>query len=103
MPSAAVLLLVRDPGQVEKALPGILPGRLLRPVRREELQRLTPLGLLGRLRSLRVDEVVMLTDDLDRHERLWRLQALGALPTARRRYLLDLSGRRLLLSAARFL
>jgi glycosyltransferase involved in cell wall biosynthesis len=103
IPSAAVLLLVRDPGRAERALPGILPGRRLKPIRREELQRLTPFGLVERLRSLRVDEVVMLTDDLDSHERLFRLQALGAMPTARRRYLLDLTGRRLFLSAARFL
>jgi glycosyltransferase involved in cell wall biosynthesis len=50
-----------------------------------------------------VDEIVMLTDDLDAHERLWRLQALGAMPMAKHRYLLDLRGRRLVLSAARFL
>ncbi len=102
-PSAAVLLLVQDPEGAERSLPDILPGRVLHPIRREEVRHLTPLKLLSRLRSLAVDEVVLLTDDLDTHERLWRLQALGAVPTAPRRYLLDLSGRRLLLSAARFL
>jgi glycosyltransferase involved in cell wall biosynthesis len=101
-PSAAVLLLVRDPDAVEKELPRLLPGRALRPLRRDDL-RLTPLGLMRRLGALKVDEIVMLTDDLDAHERLWRLQALGAMPMAKHRYLLDLRGRRLVLSAARFL
>jgi glycosyltransferase involved in cell wall biosynthesis len=103
MPSAAVLLLVQDPAAAERSLPDILPGRVLRPIRREEVRHLSPLKLLSRLRSLAVDEVVLLTDDLDTHEKLWRLQALGAVPTAPRRFLLDLSGRRSILSAARFL
>lgn len=98
----AVLLLVRDPAEAERALPRILPGRSLRLIRREEVRHLTPLRLVSRLRSLQADELVMLTDDLDRHESLWRLQALGAIPVAPRRYLLDLSGRRLLLSLWRF-
>jgi glycosyltransferase involved in cell wall biosynthesis len=101
-PRAAVLLLVRDPAGAERALPRILPGRSLRLIRREEVRHLTPLRLVARLRSLKVDELVMLTDDLDMHESLWKLQALGAMPTAPRRYLLDLSGRRMLLSATRF-
>lgn len=100
-PSAAVLLLVRDPDRAERALPQILPGRDLRPLRREEL-RLAPLALVRRLRSLEVDELVVLTDDLDAHEKLWRIQALGAVPLAPRRYLQDLRGRRLRLSSARF-
>jgi glycosyltransferase involved in cell wall biosynthesis len=101
MTSAAVLLLVRDPDAVEKELPRLLPGRAIRPLRRDDL-RLSPLGLMRRLGALKVDEIVLLTDDLDAHERLWRLQALGAMPMAKRRYLLDLRGRRLVLSAARF-
>ena len=101
-PRAAVLLLVRDPAEAERALPSLLPGRSLRLIRREEVRHLTPLRLVSRLRSLRVDELVMLTDNLDMHESLWRLQALGAMPTAPRRYLLDLSGRKLRLSASRF-
>jgi glycosyltransferase involved in cell wall biosynthesis len=102
MTSAAVLLLVRDPDAVEKELPRLLPGRALQALRRDDL-RLSPLGLMRRLGALKVDEIVLLTDDLDAHERLWRLQALGAMPMAKRRYLLDLRGRRLVLSAARFL
>jgi len=101
-PSAAVLLLVRDPDAALRELPRLLPGRALRPLRRDEL-RGSPLRLMRRLGALGVDEIVMLTDDLDAHERLWRLQALGAMPMARRRYLLDLRGRRLVLSAALFL
>ncbi|HEU4403535.1 MAG TPA: glycosyltransferase, partial [Candidatus Polarisedimenticolia bacterium] len=101
--STAVLLLVRDPGRVEADLPALLPGRILRPIRREEVQHLAPMALLRWLRGLGADELVMLSDDLDSHERLWRLQALGALPTAPRRYLVDLRGRRLLLSTLRFL
>ncbi|HZE19598.1 MAG TPA: hypothetical protein VE402_05705, partial [Candidatus Angelobacter sp.] len=101
-PRVAVLLLVRDPAEAERALPRILPGRSLRLIRREEVRHLTPLRLVSRLRSLRADELVMLTDNLDMHERLLRLQALGAMPVAPLRYLLDLSGRRLLLSASRF-
>jgi len=100
-PSAAVLLLVQDPDRVERTLPQILPGRTLKALRRDDL-RLPPLDLVRRLRALRVDELVVLTDDLDQHEKLWRIQALGAVPLARRRYLLDLRGRRLALSAARF-
>ncbi len=101
-PSAAVLLLVRDPETVEKSLPDLLPGRQLHALRRDELQG--PLwGLLRRLRALHADELVVLSDDLDQHEKLWRLQALGAAPLAPRRYLLDLRGRRLMLGAARFL
>jgi glycosyltransferase involved in cell wall biosynthesis len=100
-PSAAVLLLVRDPERVEPALPRILPGRALQALRREDL-RVPPLELVRRLRRLRVDEVVVLTDNLDAHEKLWRIQALGAAPLAPRRYLLDLRGQRLVLSAARF-
>jgi glycosyltransferase involved in cell wall biosynthesis len=102
MPSAAVLLLVRDPDGVEPLLPRLLPGRALRPLRREAL-RGNPVGVARRLGALGVDEIVLLTDDLDFHEKLWRLQAIGALPLAPRRYVLDLRGRRLILSAARFL
>jgi glycosyltransferase involved in cell wall biosynthesis len=100
--SAAVLLLVRDPDGVLGELPRLLPGRSLRPLRREELER-EPWHLLRRLGSLGVDEIVMLTDDLDFHEKLWRLQALGAMPLAPRRYILDRRGRVLALSALRFL
>jgi len=101
LPSAAVLLLVRDPDKVEPLLPRLLPGRALRPLRREAL-RGNPVGVARRLGALGVDEIVLLTDDLDFHEKLWRLQAIGALPLAPRRYVLDLRGRRLILSAARF-
>ena len=101
-PSAAVLLLVRDPDSALRDLPRLLPGRALHALRREDL-RLPPLRLVRRLRELEVDEMVLLTDDLDQHEKLWRLQALGALTAAPARYLLDLRGRRLALSAARFL
>ena len=101
-PSAAVLLLVRDPDRVEPILPRLLPGRALRPLRREALGR-HPVSFLRGLSALGVDEIVLLTDDLDFHEKLWRLQAIGALPLAPKRYLLDLRGRRLVLSAARFL
>ena len=52
-PTAAVLLLVRDPAEAERALPRILPGRSLRLIRREEVRHLTPLRLVARLRSLR--------------------------------------------------
>jgi glycosyltransferase involved in cell wall biosynthesis len=101
LPSAAVLLLVRDPDKVEPILPRLLPGRALRPLRREAL-RGNPVRVARRLGALGVDEIVLLTDDLDFHEKLWRLQAIGALPLAPRRYVLDLRGRRLILSAARF-
>ena len=101
MPSAAVLLLVSDPDRVEPLLPRLLPGRSLRTLRRESLGG-GPVGLARRLGALGVDEIVLLTDDLDFHERLWRLQAIGALPLAPKRYLLDLRGRRLALSIGRF-
>jgi len=100
--SAAVLLLVRDPESVLGELPRLLPGRTLRPLRREELD-LGPWRLFQRLGSLGVDEIVLLTDDLDFHEKIWRLQALGAMPLAPRRYILDRQGRTLALSALRFL
>ena len=101
LPSAAVLLLVSDPDRVEPLLPRLLPGRSLRTLRRESLGG-GPVGLARRLGALGVDEIVLLTDDLDFHERLWRLQAIGALPLAPKRYLLDLHGRRLPLSIGRF-
>jgi len=100
--SAAVLLLVRDPESVLGELPRLLPGRTLRTLRREDLD-LGPWRLAQRLGSLGVDEIVLLTDDLDFHEKLWRLQALGAMPLAPRRYILDRQGRTLALSALRFL
>lgn len=100
-PSAAVLLLVADPDRIEPLLPRLLPGRTLRPLRRRDLGY-RPWTLVRRLAGLGVDEIVLLTDDLDFHERLWRLQALGAFPLARQRYLLDLHGRRLALSSLRF-
>jgi glycosyltransferase involved in cell wall biosynthesis len=99
--SAAVLLLVRDPDSALGELPRLLPGRALRPLRREDLT-LGPWRLLRRLGSMNVDEIVLLTDDLDSHEKIWRLQALGAMPLAPRRYILDRRGRRLVLSALRF-
>jgi glycosyltransferase involved in cell wall biosynthesis len=101
-PSAAVLLLVADPDRVEPLLPRLLPGRVLLALRRADLA-LQPWTLVRRLAGLGVDEIVLLTDDLDSHEKLWRLQALGAFPLARERYLLDLRGRRLALSSLRFL
>ena len=100
--SAAVLLLVRDPESVLGELPRLLPGRALRPLRREDLD-LAPWRLVQRLGALGVDEIVLLTDDLDFHEKIWRLQALGAMPLAPRRYILDRHGRTLALSALRFL
>lgn len=102
MPSAAVLLLVSDPDRVEPLLPRLLPGRSLTMLRREEALGGGPVRLARRLGALGVDEIVLLTDDLDFHERLWRLQAIGALPLAPKRYLLDLRGRRLALSIGRF-
>src|SRR6266581_8652140 len=101
--TAAVLLLVRDPAGVERELGRLLPGHAALPLRREELRGLGPWGLVKRLRRLRADEVVVLTDDMDAHEALWRLLALGALPLAPHRELRDLGGRRLTLSAGRFL
>jgi glycosyltransferase involved in cell wall biosynthesis len=101
-PSAAVLLLVADPDRVEPLLEHLLPGRALQPLRRADLS-LHPWTLLRRLAGLGVDEIVLLTDDLDFHEKLWRLQALGAVPLAPERYLLDLRGRREALSPLRFL
>ena len=100
-PSAAVLLLVSDPDRVEALLPRLLPGRTLRTLRREALAG-GPVVVARLLKALGVDEIVLLTDDLDFHERLWRLQAIGALPLAPKRYLLDLRGRRLALSLVRF-
>lgn len=99
--SAAVLLLVRDPEGALGELPRLLPGRALQPLRREDLD-VGPWRLLRRLGSLGVDEIVLLTDDLDFHEKIWRLQALGAMPLAPRRYILDRRGRVLALSLLRF-
>ncbi|HUD72224.1 MAG TPA: hypothetical protein VMQ62_09700, partial [Dongiaceae bacterium] len=101
MTSAAVVLLVQDPDRVERELPALLPGRDIRSLRREDLI-LSPWALMRRLVDLGADELILLTDDLDRHERLWRLQALGAMPLAPRRYILDRQGRRLGLGALRF-
>ncbi|OLC54577.1 MAG: hypothetical protein AUH92_03720 [Acidobacteria bacterium 13_1_40CM_4_69_4] len=72
-------------------------------MRREDLEGLGPWEVLRRLRSLSAAELAFLTDDLDAHDRIWRLQALGAAARAPERYLLDLAGRRVPLSAGRFL
>ncbi len=102
MTTAAVLLLVRNPAGAERQLASLLPGRVLRTIRREELARLNPLALLSYLRGLHAEEFVVLTDQIERHERVIRLQALGALAPASRRLMLDLQGRALPLSPWRF-
>ena len=102
-PVAAVVLLTRDRAAAERALPRLLPGRAVLPVPREDFAGLGAWEVLGRLRSLAADELAFLTDDLDAHDRIWRLQALGAASRAPERYLLDLDGRRVRLSPGRFL
>ncbi len=102
-PVAAVVLLTRDQAAAERALPRLLPGRAVLPLRRQDFEGLGPWEVVGRLRSLAADELAFLTDDLDAHDRIWRLQALGAAARAPERYLLDLGGRRVPLSAGRFL
>ena len=101
--SAAVVLLARDRAEAVRLLPGLLPGRAVREVTRADLAGAGPWGAASSLRSLRCDELVFLIDDLDAHERLWRVQALGAAAAARPTCLLDLQGRRLVLSPGRFL
>jgi len=102
-PVTAVVLLTRDGAAAERALPRLLPGRALLPLRREDFEGLGPWKVLERLRSVAADELAFLTDDLDAHDRIWRLQALGAAARAPERYLLDLGGRRVALSMGRFL
>jgi glycosyltransferase involved in cell wall biosynthesis len=103
MRSTAVLLLVSDPGRVERKLPKLLPGRDIRAIRREEAQSLGPVALLSRLARMRAEEFIVLSDHLDFHHKMIRLQALGAVVPARRRRLLDLNGSEMILSPARFL
>ncbi|MFQ5878390.1 MAG: glycosyltransferase family 4 protein [Acidobacteriota bacterium] len=103
MKTAAVLLLVRDPSGVERKLPAIFPDRRIRTVRREEVAELPPLAVLTRLRRLGADEFIVLSDRIDAHHKLIRLQALGALAPARRSRLVDLDGAEMVLSPARFL
>ena len=102
-PHAAVVLLARDPAQAGRLLPRLLPGRAVQEITRADLEGAGPWGAAGRLRSLRCDELVFLIDDLDAHERLWRVQALGALAASRPTWVVDLQGRRLALSPGRFL
>ncbi len=103
MRTAAVLLLVRDPGRVERSLSSILPGLDLQPIRREEVQGLSPMALLSRLARMRAEEFIVLSDHLDFHHKMIRLQALGALAPARSKRLVDLQGSEMILSPARFL
>ncbi|MEE9291544.1 MAG: glycosyltransferase family 4 protein [Acidobacteriota bacterium] len=103
MRTAAVLLLVRDPGRVERSLNSILPGRDVRPIRREEVQGLGPMALLSRLSRMRAEEFIVLSDHLDFHHKMIRLQALGALAPGRLKRLIDLNGSEMILSPARFL
>jgi len=102
-PVAAVVLLTRDGAAAERALVRLLPGRALLPLRRGEFEGLGPWKVLERLRSVAADELVFLIDDLDAHDRIWRLQALGAAARAPERFLLDMGGRRVALSMALFL
>ena len=102
-PCAAVLLLARDASGTERELGTILPGRTVVPVRRVDIRTLGPVALVKRLRKIGADEIVAVVDDLNAHEALWRLQALLALPLAPRRVLVDRCGRRLEMTAPRFL
>lgn len=101
--NAAVLILGRDPGRAGGLLPGLLPDRGLRLLRRADLERVPLWRVPSWLRALGADELVLLSDDLDAHPKLYRLQALGSLPLAPRRLLLDLQGRRQVLTLPRFL
>jgi glycosyltransferase involved in cell wall biosynthesis len=101
--SAAVVLLARDREQARRLLPRLLPGRAFQEVTREDLAGAGARGAASRLRSLDCDELVFLIDDLDAHERLWRVQALGAAAASKPTCLLDMQGRRLPLSRGRFL
>ena len=103
MTTAAVLLLVSDPRRVERDLPGILPGRRIRAIHREEFAGLGCIALLSRLRRLGAEEFVVLSDRIDLHQRAIRLQALGALAPSRTSRMIDLSGREVPLSPWRFL
>src|SRR5262245_39885498 len=101
--TAAVVLLTRDASEAERLLKGLLPGRAILEVQRDHLARAGPFGAASILRSLPCTELVFLIDDLDTHERLWRVQALGAAAAARATSVIDLQGRRLRLSPGRFL
>ncbi|MBI1949740.1 MAG: glycosyltransferase, partial [Acidobacteria bacterium] len=101
-PRAAVVLLARDPAHAGRLLPRLLPGRAVQEIARADLAGAGPWGAARRLRSLRCDELVFLIDDLDAHERLWRVQALGALAASQPTWVIDLHGRRLVLSPGRF-
>ena len=102
-PAAAVVFLGRDRAEARRLLPRLLPGLAVLEVRREDLAGAGAWGAAAMLRSLPCAEVVFLIDDLDAHERLWRIQALGAAAAARPTSILDLQGRRLRLSPGRFL
>jgi glycosyltransferase involved in cell wall biosynthesis len=101
--TAAVVLLTRDVAQATRLLPGLLPGRAVLEVGREALAGAGPWGAASILRSLPCSELVFLVDDLDAHERLWRVQALGAAAAAVPTFVIDLQGRRVRLSPGRFL
>ena len=101
--TAAVVLLTRDASEAGRLLPELLPGRAILDVRRDLLARAGPWGAASILRSLPCAELIFLIDDLDTHERLWRVQALGAAAAARPTSVIDLQGRRLRLSPGRFL
>ncbi len=103
MTNAAVLMLARDLGRADGLLAELLPDRGLRLLRRADLDRVPLWRVPAWLRALGADELVLLSDDLDVHPKLYRLQALGALPLAPRRLLLDLHGRRQVLSLPHFL
>jgi glycosyltransferase involved in cell wall biosynthesis len=96
-------MLGRDTGRADRLLPRLLPDRGLRLLRRADLERVPLWRVPSWLRAQGADELVLLSDDLDAHPKLYRLQALGALPLAPRRLLLDLQGRRQVLSLSRFL
>lgn len=101
--TAAVVLLARDAAQAGRLLPSLLPGRAVLEVRRDVLAGSGPWRAASILRSLPCSELVFLIDDLDAHERLWRVQALGAAAAAVPTFVIDLQGRRVRLSPGRFL
>ncbi len=102
-PRSAVVLLARDRAEAGRLLPRLLPGRAVQEITRADLAGAGAWGAARRLRSLRCDELVFLIDNLDAHERLWRVQALGAWAASKPTWVVDLQGRRLALSPGRFL
>ena len=88
-------LLLTDSPEREMERPGEAdPGRPVKTWTREELASLSPTEMLRSVRKMEEEAFEILSEDLSWHERIFRLQLLGALARPSEKCLRDRRGRR---------